>query len=77
MAVKIYTIANCSYCKLARNFLQQHGIPYEESDVHNDPRAWREMEVKSHQLGVPVIEIDNEVYVGFDRKALREAFGLA
>ena len=74
--VKIYTTPTCVYCKMAKEFFQKNNINYEEHDVSTDQKARQEMGDKSHQLGVPVIEIDGEIFVGFDRDALSKALGL-
>jgi len=68
--VKIYTTPSCIYCKMAKEFFQKNNVAYEEYNVETDPKAREEMVKKSHQLGVPVIEIGNQVVVGFDRVTL-------
>ena len=42
----------------------------------DDEKARDEMLSRSHQLGVPVIDIEGEIFVGFDRDALAKAFGI-
>jgi len=44
-----------------------------EHDVANDDNARKEMFEKSHQMGVPVIDVDGEIFVGFNRKTLAQA----
>ncbi len=55
---------------MAKGFLSQKGIPYIEKDVSTDAAAVDEMFEKSGQLGVPVIIVDDEVVVGFDKSYL-------
>ncbi len=74
--VKIYSTPSCVYCRLAKNYFQQQGIPYSEVDVAADPKAAEEMIEKSGQLGVPVIDIGGKIIVGFDQPAIREALGI-
>ena len=74
--VKIYTTPSCVYCKMAKEFFKTNGVQYEEYDVAVDEKARNEMIEKSHQLGVPVIEIDGEIFVGFDKNALAEALNI-
>lgn len=74
--VTIFTTSACVYCKMAKEFLKENGIDYEEKDVASDIKAREEMVEKSHQLGVPVIDVDGEVIVGFDRGAISQALGL-
>jgi glutaredoxin 3 len=74
--VKIYTTPTCVYCKMAKEFFRNNGVGYEEFDVVSDLKAREEMVAKSHQLGVPVIDIDGEIIVGFDRDHLARALGI-
>ena len=75
--VKIYTTPTCVYCKMAKEFFQKHGVEYDELDVSTDMKARQEMVDKSHQLGVPVVDIDGEIFVGFDREGLSRALGVS
>lgn len=76
MNVKIYTTPNCPFCQMAKNFLRERDIKFEEIDVQENQKAAEEMVRKSGQLGVPVIEINNKIIVGFDEKAIKEALNL-
>ncbi|KKT74968.1 MAG: hypothetical protein UW71_C0010G0005 [Parcubacteria group bacterium GW2011_GWB1_44_7] len=72
MKVTIYSTATCVYCKMAKDFFNQHNIKYEEFDVGNDLEKRREMVEKSAQMGVPVIQVGNEIIVGFNKALLSE-----
>ena len=61
---------------MARDFLKKHGIKSEEINVQEDRAAAIEMIKKSGQNGVPVIDIDGKIIVGFDEPKLREALGI-
>lgn len=74
--VKIYTTPSCVYCKMAKDLFKKHNIEYEEYDVASDTKAREEMVNISHQLGVPVIDIDGEIFVGFDRDVLSSSLDL-
>jgi glutaredoxin 3 len=76
MRVKLYSAPFCPYCKMARDFLVQHGVKFEEINVQEDPAGALEMIRKSGQTGVPVIDVDGRIIVGFDRQKLAEALGL-
>ena len=56
--VMIYSTPTCVYCKMAKEFFAKNNVAYEEHDVASDLKAREEMVSKSHQLGVPVIDID-------------------
>lgn len=74
--VTIYTTPTCTYCQAAKAFFQEHDIEYTDIDVSSDPEAAQEMIRKSGQSGVPVIEVDGEIIVGFDKPRLMAALGL-
>lgn len=76
MNVTIYTTPTCVYCKMTKDFFAQNNVKYEEKDVSVDEKACEEMIQKSGQFGVPVIDIDGELIVGFDKSRLSELLGL-
>ena len=76
MKIIIYSTPTCVYCKKAKAFLNAHNIPYQEKDVATDDAARAEMIQKSGQLGVPVIDIDNQIMVGFEEKTLAKLTGV-
>ena len=61
---------------MAKDLLNQHGVTFREVDVRSDRNAAKEMISKSGQDGVPVVEIDDKIIVGFDSKKILEAIGL-
>jgi glutaredoxin-like YruB-family protein len=70
--VLIYTTPSCQYCKLAKDFFTEKGVVYTEFDVSVDEAKRSEMVEKSGQMGVPVLDIENDIVVGFDEPKLRE-----
>jgi len=74
--VIIYTTPTCSWCQATKDYLRAREIDFEEVDVSADPDRAREMVEKSGQYGVPVLEIDGELIVGFDRARIDELLGL-
>jgi glutaredoxin-like YruB-family protein len=74
--VLIYTTPSCTYCKTAKSYFQQHDIDYTEIDVSRDPVRAQEMINKSGQTGVPVIDVDGEIIIGFDKRRLARALDL-
>jgi glutaredoxin-like YruB-family protein len=74
--VIIYTTPVCPYCQMAKAFFKEHNISYEEKDVSTDEKAVAEMIHKSGQLGVPVIDIDGQIVIGFDKEALSELLNI-
>jgi len=74
--VKIYTTPTCPFCLMAKEYLKEKGIEFEEIDVSKDENAAMEMIKKSGQMGVPVIEIDNEIVIGFDKEKIDQILNL-
>jgi len=75
--VKIYSTPTCPYCHKAKAFLDAYNIGYEEINVATDKAGLEEMVEKTGQMGVPVLEIDDQIVIGFDRKRISELLGLA
>ena len=73
MAVSIYTTPTCGYCKVAKEYFRQQHIPYTEYDVTRDQRRADEMMRKSHQMGVPVIDVNGRIIVGFNKPEIEKA----
>ncbi len=74
--VKIYSTPSCVYCKMAKAFFAEHKVPFQDFNVQEDLQAQHEMIAKSQQLGVPVIDVDGEIFVGFDREGLARALNI-
>jgi len=68
--VTVYSTPTCPYCKMAKAYLEEKGVPYADIDVSADAKQAEEMIKKSGQMGVPVIEVDGKMVVGFDQKAI-------
>jgi alkyl hydroperoxide reductase subunit F len=73
--VTVYSTKNCPYCRMAKVFLDKHGVPYESIDVGENTDAAKKMIDLSGQRGVPVILVDDEVIIGFDSQRLNDLFG--
>ncbi len=75
--VVVYTAPGCSWCVRAKAYLRQHGVAFEEIDVATDSEAAQRMIERSGRQGVPQLEIDGQVVVGFDRGRIDALLGLA
>jgi len=75
MSVKVYSTPTCPFCTMAKNYLKQNEISYEDIDVSKDRDQAMDMIRKSGQRGVPVIDYEGEIIVGFDKKKLSELIG--
>jgi glutaredoxin 3 len=70
MKIKVYSTQSCPYCHMAKDFLTANKAEFEDIDISNDSQAAMEMVQKSGQMGVPVIEIDGKIIVGFDKEKI-------
>ena len=68
--VKVYSTPTCPYCKMAKSFLQEKGVDFADIDVSSDRDAAKQMIEKSGQMGVPVIEVNGKIIVGFDKDSI-------
>ncbi len=73
MSVTVYSTNSCPWCVKAKDFLKQNNVEFKEVNVAQDAKGLEEMEEKSGQRGVPVIDANGTVIVGFDRDALKAA----
>lgn len=74
--VTIYTTSSCVYCKMTKAFFKENKVEYQEKDVSTDAAARDEMIAKSNQMGVPVIDIDGQILIGFDKEGLSQLLNI-
>jgi glutaredoxin 3 len=76
MTVIIYTTPTCQYCGVAKQFLAERGIAFTEYDISKDHKKMAELVSRTGRVSVPVIEIDGDFIVGFDKNRLAKKLGL-
>ena len=74
--VRVYSTVTCPYCVRVKQFLKENNIAYQDFDVSKDQAKAEEMIQKSGQMGVPVLNIDGEIIIGFDKDAIKHALKL-
>lgn len=74
--VIIFTTPHCPYCKKAKKYLRERGVPFKDVDVSRDAAAARDMVRRSGQQGVPVLDIGGKIIIGFDRPKIDRLLGL-
>ncbi|MCM8785755.1 MAG: thioredoxin family protein [Candidatus Omnitrophica bacterium] len=74
--VIVYSTKTCPYCRLAKEFLKNNNIEFIDYDVGENREKLEEMIKKSGQMGVPVIDIEGEIVVGFDKERIKEILGI-
>ncbi len=75
--VVVYSTPACPYCTMAKAYLAERRIGFTEYDVSKDQERAREMVAKSRQTGVPVLEVNGRIIVGFDREKIDLALARA
>jgi len=68
--VTVYSTPTCPWCSAVKEYLQTRGVAFDDIDVSVDMNRAMEMVQKSGQQGVPVVDIDGEIIVGFDRSRI-------
>lgn len=69
--VTVFTSNTCGYCHMAKDYLNENNIPFEEKNVSTDAAARKEL-MSQGFMGVPVIYVDDEIIQGFDKAKLDE-----
>jgi len=70
--VIVYSTPSCPYCKMSKNFFKENNVSYEDVNVAVDHARAQEMVNKSGQMGVPVIDIEGKIVVGFQPKVFEQ-----
>ncbi len=73
MSVTIYSTPSCSYCNIAKNYFKENKIQFTDYNVAQDQRKAQEMVSKSGQMGVPVLDINGKIIVGFNKPEIEKA----
>jgi len=72
----VYSTPICPYCIRVKQFLKENNVNYQDYDVSSDREKAQEMVQKSGQMAVPVLDIDGEIVVGFDRDRIKQILGI-
>jgi glutaredoxin-like YruB-family protein len=71
--VKVYSTTTCHWCVKAKEWLKENNIEFEDIDVGSNEEAAKEMVEKSGQMGVPVLDVNGEIIIGFDPEKIKNA----
>ncbi len=72
MSITLYSTPSCPYCKLVKEYLQEQKVAFTEVDVSQDNESIQKMVKLSGQMGVPVIDVNGQIIVGWNKNALEE-----
>jgi len=76
MIIKVYSTPTCPYCVTLKEFLKQKGFQFEDIDVSQNQQALDEMVKKTGQFGVPVVDVDGQIMIGFDREKITQLLNI-
>lgn len=74
--VKVYSTPTCHWCKKTKEFLNENKVKFTDIDVTKNPAKAQQMIEKSGQMGVPVIEVDDDIIIGFKKPLLKKLLKL-
>lgn len=74
--VKVYSTPTCPWCIRAKQFLQENNIVFENIDLSGNENAAEELMRKTGQMGVPVLDIEGQIIIGFDKEKIKLALGI-
>ncbi|OGI76792.1 NrdH-redoxin [Candidatus Nomurabacteria bacterium RIFCSPHIGHO2_02_FULL_33_12] len=74
--ITIYSTPSCHFCHMAKEYLTEKGIEFTDIDVAENQEARTEMIKISGQMGVPVIQVENDVIIGFNKPVLNDLLGI-
>ncbi len=74
--IRIFSTPTCPYCVTLKEYLKDKGFEFEDIDVSQDQKALDEMVKKSEQMGVPVVDIDGQIIIGFDKEKINELLNI-
>ena len=73
MNVILYTAPACPFCVIVKKFLERNNIKFTEIDISKDKKKELEMQKKSNQTNVPVVDVDGTIIIGYNLQKLKEA----
>ena len=74
--VIVFSTPTCPHCKHAKSYLRKNNIPFKDIDVSRDHAAARDMMRRSGRQGVPQLDINGQIVVGFNRRKIDQLLGL-
>jgi len=68
--VTIYSADWCAFCHATIDYLNKLGVKFTEKNVEESREYMQEAIEKSGQTGIPVLDIDGKIIIGFDRSQI-------
>jgi len=74
--VVIYSTPSCPYCAMVKEYLSEKKVAFTDYNVGLDQAKAQEMVKKSGQMGVPVVDINGSIVIGFNKPEINRLLGL-
>ncbi len=74
--VIVYSTSTCPWCDRAKEFLKQNNVEFEERNAQENPEYANELQEKSGGVGVPVLDIDGTIIIGYNEAAIKKALNM-
>lgn len=74
--VRVFSTKMCPYCLTLKEFLKEKNIEFEDIDATENAEAQKEIVEKSGQMAVPVVEIEGEIIIGFDKEKISKLLNI-
>lgn len=74
--ITIYSTPTCVYCKSLKEYFTEKNVQFQEIDVSENEKELEKMVAISGQMGVPVVDLNGEVVIGFDRERIDQILKL-
>lgn len=76
VGVIVYSTQTCPYCNMVKDFLKENNIEFEDVNVSQNQERAQEMIQKSGQMGVPVVDVNGQIVIGFNKEKIKKLLGL-
>jgi glutaredoxin-like YruB-family protein len=74
--VRVFSTPTCPYCVTLKEYLKENKIAFEDIDVSQDENALNEIVEKTEQTAVPVIDINGQFIIGFDKEKISQLLNI-
>ena len=68
--VKVFSTPTCPYCHMAKDYLTDKKVAFEDIDVSQDQQQAQKMVERSGEMGVPQLWIGDQIVIGFNKPVI-------
>ncbi len=74
--IVVYSTPTCPWCNRLKHYLKTLNFKYHDIDVSKDPKIAQELVRRTGQTGVPQVDINGQMVVGFDKPKIDRLLGI-